>query len=338
MDTTTSKRTDGMVEIIISSFRTSNNSNMKQTLTITLAALLLATCTSNDKKLKQRAEELCRYIPDHELLERSQEFMTADFYAVLDTMFNHLPDEEPLEHEWLYYFVTGNGGTIADCKVAFVEKTDNTHAVAHINCFQTWTDSGIYESADMGEPHRLYMEKVDGKWLLADFDEHKADCIRHIAGHRQEQALRDAIGDYLMNEMGQHYQQGTFCVPTIMIVDYEQADSDYVPVLCDCWVEWYNQEGDTLKCVSGGNHSGLMNINYKNGKYTVSSFEQTVDGAGNDASARRIFGIHYDIYQNIHSNPDVRTAARQMQLRNYLDRHHITAHYYQDYGWPAVKI
>ena len=67
---------------------------MKQELTITLAALMLAACTSNEAKLKQRAEELCRYIPDHELREESKDYMTADFYAVLDTMFNLLPEFE----------------------------------------------------------------------------------------------------------------------------------------------------------------------------------------------------------------------------------------------------
>ncbi len=28
------------------------------------------------------------------------------------------------------------------------------------------------------------MELVDNQWLLADFDNHKADCIRHIAETR----------------------------------------------------------------------------------------------------------------------------------------------------------
>ena len=28
--------------------------------------------------------------------------------TVLDTMFNHLPEEEAIDHDWLYYFVTGN--------------------------------------------------------------------------------------------------------------------------------------------------------------------------------------------------------------------------------------
>ena len=311
---------------------------MKKTLTIALAIVLLAACASNEEKLKLRAEELCQYIPDHELLERSQEYMTADFYAVLDTMFNRLPDEEPLEHEWLYYFVTGNGGTIADYTVTSVEQTDKNHAVATISVRQQWENGEEVESEEDAEEHKLYMEKVDGQWLMSDFDGHKADCIRHIAGHRQEQALRDAIADYLVNEIGEHYQKGELCIPILMIVASEQADSNHVPVLCDCWVEWYNQEGDTLKCVSGGKHSGLMNLEYENGRYTVTSFEQTVDGAGNDASARRIFGSYYDIYQNIHSNPDVHTAARRLQLRNYIDRHNITAHYYQDYGWPAVEL
>ena len=41
--------------------------------------------------------------------------------TVLDTMFNHLPEEEAIDHDWLYYFVTGNGGTIPDYEVGGVE-------------------------------------------------------------------------------------------------------------------------------------------------------------------------------------------------------------------------
>ena len=305
---------------------------MKRLTIITLATLMLASCTSNETNLKQWAEELCRYIPDHELLEQSKNYMTADFYAVLDTMFNYLPDEEPLEHEWLYYFVTGNGGTIADYTVTSVEQTDKDHAVATISVRQQWEDGSFDESTDT-EVHELYMEKVDGQWLMSDFDGHKADCIRHIAGHRQEQAVRQAISDYLVSEIGVHYQKGELCIPVLMMVHEERN-----LFMGDFWVLWYNQVGDTLKCVSGGNHVGCMSLSKEEGIYKVTAFEQTVDGAGNDASARRIFGSHYDIYQNIHSNPDVRTAARQLQLRNYIDRHNITARYYQDYGWPAVEI
>ena len=310
---------------------------MKKTLIITIAALLLVACASNEEKLKQRAEELCRYIPDHELLEQSKDYMTADFYAVLDTMFNRLPAHEAMDHEWLYYFVTGNGGTIADYTVTTVEQTDETHAVATISVRQKWEDGSFDSTADI-EEHKLYMEQVDGQWLMSDFDGHKADCIRHIAISRDEQARRDAMSDYLVNEIGENYLKGELCIPTLMIVASERADSDYVPVLCDCWVMWYNVAGDTLKCVSGGNHSGLMSLSVENGKYTVKSFEQTVDGAGNDASARRIFGAYYDIYQNMHSNQDVREAVRKEQLQEYVKKHNLNVHYYQDYGWPAVKL
>ena len=44
--------------------------HMKRTLLFLAAAMLLAACEDNEKQLKERAAELCRYIPDHELLEK----------------------------------------------------------------------------------------------------------------------------------------------------------------------------------------------------------------------------------------------------------------------------
>lgn len=305
---------------------------MKKILYILLAVLTLTACSSTEEQLKQRANELCAYIPDHELLERSRDYMTSDFYAVLDTMFYRLPEHEAMDHEWLYYFVTGNGGTIADYEVLSVEKTDATHAVATILVRQKWEDGSFDETSDM-EEHRLYMERVKGKWLMSDFDEHKADCIRYIANNRKEQALRDAISDYLVREIGVQYLQGEFCIPTLMMV----AEEDTM-VYGDFWIFWYNLSGDTLKTVSGGNHAGCMTIAYHDTQPIVTAFEQTVDGAGNDASAKRIFGSHYDIYQNMHSNADVREAVRREQLGEYIRRHNIPARYYQDFGWPAVEL
>lgn len=298
---------------------------------ILAAALLVTACGNTEKQLRERAAELCKYIPDHELLEQSKDYMTEDFYAVLDTMFN-LPEHEAMDHEWLYYFVTGNGGTIADYEVVGVEQSDKTHAVATISVRQKWEDGYFDESSDI-EEHKLYMEKVNGVWLMSDFDEHKADCIRYIAINREEQAVREAISDYLVSEIGPHYLQGELCIPTLMMVH-----EDSLRVWGDFWVLWYNTAGDTLKCVSGGNHSGLMTLSKEEGQYTVTAFEQTVDGAGNDASARRIFGPHYDIYQNMHSNEAVREAVRQEQLQEYVKRHNLAVGYYQDYGWPAVEL
>ncbi len=305
---------------------------MKKLIVITLAALLLAACTDSQKQLQKRAAELCKYIPDHELLEKSKDYMTDDFYAVLDTMFNQLPEFEAMDHEWLYYFVTGNGGTIADYEVTSVEKTDKTHAVATIKVRQKWEDGSFDESSDI-EEHKLYMEKVNGQWLMSDFDEHKADCIRHIAINKKEQVVRNAISDYLVKEIGEHYLKGELCIPVLMMIHEEDE-----LFMGDFWVLWYNRAGDTLKCVSGGNHSGVMTLSKEGDQYKVTSFEQTVDGAGNEASAKRIFGNYFDIYQNIHSNEKVREAVRQEQLKEYVKQHGLNVHYYQDYGWEAVAL
>lgn len=305
---------------------------MKKVLLIIAAALTVISCSDTQKQLQQRAFELCRYIPDHMLLEQSEEYLTPDFYALLDTMFNRLPNHEAMDHEWLYYFVTGNGGTIADYEVVKVEKTDANHATATISVRQMWEDGSFADPDDI-EEHTLYMEKVNGQWLMSDFDLHKADCVRYIAINRREQAVRQAISNYLVSEIGTRYLQGRLCIPTLMMVREEDNQ-----VWGDFWVFWYNISGDTLKCVSGGNHSGVMTLRNDGGSYTVTSFEQTVDGAGNDASARRIFADYYDIYQNMHSNQNVREAVRQEQLSEYIQAHGLPYRYYQDYGWPAVEL
>ena len=287
---------------------------MRKILFCTLLAVLLAAC-QNSQTLEQRAFELCAYIPDHELLEKSRDYMTEDFYAVLDTMFYRLPQHEALDHEWLYYFVTGNGGTIADYEVLKVEQTDPNHALATISVRQVWEDGSFDPESDI-EEHILSMERVNGQWLMSDFDDHKADCIRYIAINRKEQAVRQAISDYLLREIAPYYLQGELCVPTLLMVHEEDSC-----VWGDFWVFWYKASGDTLEIVSGGNHSGLMTLRWNDNQPQVIAFDQTVDGAGNDASARRIFGDYYDIYQNMHSNESVREAVRLEQLSEYLQQH-----------------
>ena len=306
-----------------------------------LAALLvcglsLSSCNKEDEDLKGIAFELCQYIPDHVLLEQSRDFMTSDFYAVLDTMFN-LPEHEAMDHEWLHYFVTGNGGTIADFTVDTVELQDKTHAMALLTVRQKWEDGSFCSDEDT-EEHRLYMEKVGGKWLISDFDGHKQDCINYIAIWREEEALRQTISDYLVKEVGSQYLQGDLCIPVLMLVSTEEDVSDSTRVYGDFWVFNYNVVGDTLKTVSGGNHSGCISLAKEGGKLKVTRFEQTEDGAGNEASARRIFADRFDIYQNMHSSEDVREAVRMEQLQQYVQQHGLKVKYYQDYGWDAKQI
>ncbi len=310
---------------------------MKRTLLILATVLLLSACGNSEKQLMERAAELCKYIPDHELREQSRDYMTEDFYNVLDTMFNLMPEFEAMDHEWLYYFVTGNGGTIADFEVTGVEQQDNTHAVATISVRQKWEDGSFDPSSDI-EEHRLYMEKVDGRWLISDFDEHKADCIRHIAINRWEQKLRAGITSFLIEEFGTKYTQGDLCIPVLMIVAEEDCETEIAWVWGDFWVFNYKIAGDTLKTISGGNHPCRLQIGELSDSLYVMGYDPVEDGAGNDKSAREIFGKHYDVYQNMHSNEQVREAVRKEQLREYVKQNNLKVGCYQDYGWPAVEL
>jgi len=313
---------------------------MRRILFYTLLAVVFAACQKS-QTLEERAAELCAYIPDHELLEKSRDYMTPDFYAVLDTMFYRLPQHEAMDHEWLYYFVTGNGGTIADYEVVKVEQTDRDHALATISVRQKWAEcppdeTGGTASAEEGEipeEHRLYMERVNGQWLLSDFDNHKADCIRYIAINRKEQAVRGAISDYLLREIAPYYMQGELCVPSLMIVHEEDTC-----VWGDFWVFWYKIEGDTLKTISGGDHPGMMTLRYENNQPQVVNFERVEDGSRFMPTAKRIFGDYLDIFMNMHANESVREAVRREQLYEYVQQNNLNIHYYQDFGWEAKKL
>lgn len=304
---------------------------MKKNILIAVAAVLLWSCGDTEGRLKDRAAELCKYIPDHELREGSQDYMTDDFHAVLDTMFN-LPSHEAMDHEWLYFFVTGNGGTIADYEVVEVRKRDKNHAVVTIKVRQKWEDGSFDEDADI-EMHELEMEKVDGVWLMSDFDGHKADCICHIAQNRREEAVRDAVKEYLVDRIGPLYRRGMVCIPTLMMV-HESGDS----VWGDFWIYWYDVCGDTLKTVSGGSHAGLMTLRSDDGKIKVDTFDEVADGSGFQSSAQRIFGDYYELFMSMHSNGEVREAVRREQLQQDVERFGLKVRYYQDYGWPAVDL
>ena len=299
-------------------------------------SLCLSSCGDSDRALQHRAAELCNYIPDHELLPAAKDYMTADFYAALDTMFN-LDEWEPLAHEWLYYFVTGNGGSMADFEVKEVHKTDATHALATILVRQMWEDGSFDPETDI-EEHLLYMEKQDGSWLMSDFDGRKQDCLNYIANYRREEAVRETVNRYLKDNIAVHYLQGDLSVPVSIIVTVEEDDSLHARVYGDYWVFNYRIAGDTLKTVSGGSHPGCFLLSAENGELSINGFEQVADGARFTSSAKRIFGRHYDIFMNINSNENVREAVRQDQLRIYIRRNNLSVRYYQDYGRPAVEL
>ena len=154
----------------------------------------------------------------------------------------------------------------------------------------------------------------------------------------QEITYFPAIDRYLVNEIGKQYAKGEHCVPFHHIVAVDERNADDILIWGDFWVFNYNQVGDTLKCVSGGSHPGLMHIRQTEKGFEVTGFDQVEDGANNLPSAKKIFGDKYDAFQAINSDEQARERLRAEMLAVYAQKHNLGATMYQDYGWPAKKL
>jgi hypothetical protein len=113
-----------------------------------------------------------------------------------------------------------------------------------------------------------------------------------------------AVECYLAEQIAGHYVKGEYSVPVYQEVAVNDSDSTDIRIWGDFWVYNYKQEGDTLKCVSGGSHPGLMHICQIGENFYVKDFEQVEDGSRFLPSAKRILA-------NI-SNPSKSTTAMAM--------------------------
>ena len=155
---------------------------------------------------------------------------------------------------------------------------------------------------------------------------------------QEKESFFSAITPYLVDEIGSQYSEAEYCIPSFALIGIDETDFDETKVWGDFWVFNYNIVGDTLKCVSGGNHPGLMHIQTIDNHYKVTAFDQVEDGAANLASAKRIFGGKYEAFQTANSDEELRETIRAKSIALYVMKNNIPATMYQDYGWPAKPI
>ncbi len=156
--------------------------------------------------------------------------------------------------------------------------------------------------------------------------------------NEQETTYFPAIDRYLADVFGKQYAEGEHCVPMHNIVAVDERNVADILVWGDYWVFNYNQEGDTLKCVSGGSHPGLMHLQQTDKGFEVTAFDQVEDGSSFLPTAQKIFGDKYEAFQAINSDDKKREKLRADVLSAYVKKHNLTATMYQDYGWPAKKL
>jgi len=155
----------------------------------------------------------------------------------------------------------------------------------------------------------------------------------------QAETYLTAIEKFLTDSIGSMYSQGEMCIPYCDYISADESNPDDIVVLGDFWVMNYNQAGDTLKTVSGGNHPGKLHIiKDADGHYSIASFEVVEDGSKNTESAKRIFADKYPEYQAAQSNDREREIIRAAAIAKYVREHGIAAKLYQDYGWPAIEL
>lgn len=147
-----------------------------------------------------------------------------------------------------------------------------------------------------------------------------------------------AIDNYLTDKIAGFYSEGEISVPACSIVAVNDIGGKDIRVWGDYWVYNYKQEGDTLKCVSGGSHPGLMHILQTGGHYAVTAFDEVADGSDYLPSAKRIFGEYFESYEAVSSDAVEREILRAEELRAFARDHGISATKYQDYGWPARDL
>jgi hypothetical protein len=147
-----------------------------------------------------------------------------------------------------------------------------------------------------------------------------------------------AIDRYLTEQIAGHYAPGEYSVPVYQEVAVNADDSTDIRIWGNFWVYNYQQEGDTLKCVSGGSHPGLMHICQMGECFYVSHFEQVEDGSRFQPSAKRIFGEYFEAFQIHHSDGDEHEMLKHDVLRAFVRDHGLTATMYQDYGLPAKDL
>ena len=147
-----------------------------------------------------------------------------------------------------------------------------------------------------------------------------------------------AIDRYLTESIGSKYAKGEHCIPIHSIVRVDERDAEDIKVWGDFWVFNYNQVGDTLECVSGGSHPGLLHIRQTEKGFEVTAFDQVEDGSRYLPTAKKIFGDKFNAFKIINSDEKNRERLRAEGLATYVKKHNIAATKYKDYGWPEKQI
>ena len=154
-------------------------------------------------------------------------------------------------------------------------------------------------------------------------------------GYAGSDPVEAAVYKYMAEEMSRNYDDAEIHIPTVSIVHIDFTPEDEILAYGDYWIENYNVDGDTLKCVSGGNYPGVMHLSKD---YVVTAFDQVEDGEGFEASAKELFGEDYDNFMKVYSDSEAREELRKITVTDYVNLNGLSVTQFQDEGWDPVEL
>ncbi len=179
------------------------------------------------------------------------------------------------------------------------------------------------------EGDNLYLE-WEGDWL----EYHRALPAYKYGG---SDALEKAVYDCVTG-LGDDYVPGEVSIPCVNVIAVDDSDAENVKVWGDFWVFNYDLNGDTLECVSGGAHPGMITLKQSGSDYEVTDMAVVEDGSKYTSSAKEIFGEYFDKFSKISSDDKAREELRAQTIRDYVSANGLAVSKYKDYGWDPVEL
>jgi len=128
---------------------------------------------ANDGLSAQRIEELIEYIPDHEIIDGSEKAFSPEYYSLLQEAWQVPSDGigEIGSDEWLYYFISGNGGR------------DENRTIKIVSTIVVRDSAEVtFDMKQFGEnvQHQMILQRMEDLWVIADYDGTKAKLQEYI--------------------------------------------------------------------------------------------------------------------------------------------------------------
>lgn len=140
--------------------------------------------------ISESAIRLIDYVPDHEFNPSIKPAFSEKYYSLLEEAWAiPVVDIEGIgENEWLFYFLTGNGGD---------EGLDHHKTVIEATMMDDWNSWAQVEY--LGNVHDIVMHFENEDWTINNFDGTQDQLARYIKEQRQN--LRSIEWESFSNEL-----------------------------------------------------------------------------------------------------------------------------------------